>query len=55
MDDKTLITIVAIGSVTALEIAALFAGIDGALFMAGLTLVGGLAGYQLKRVISKPP
>lgn len=48
MHDKTKIIILAILVVTLLEIIALFKGIDGAVFMSALSIIGGLAGYHIK-------
>lgn len=33
--------------------AALCRGIDGAIFMSGLAIVGGLGGYEVKAVVAK--
>jgi len=53
MKYKTLIILAAIVSITILEGIALLKGIDGALFMSSLALVGGLAGYELKDMKDK--
>ena len=52
---KTLITITAIAAITLLVNTALSKGIDGAVLMAGLSILGGLAGYSLKKPTHKPP
>jgi hypothetical protein len=38
----------AIGGITILEVIALLQGIDGAILMLSLALLGGLGGYKLK-------
>jgi len=47
---SSIISLVAIAAIAFIEYHALKAGIDGALFMSSLTIVGGLAGYQIKTV-----
>ena len=48
--DQTLIIVVAIISILIMECIALLKGIDGALLMTSLAIVGGLAGYELKAI-----
>jgi hypothetical protein len=48
MDDATIIKLVAIGSITVLEAAALLSNLDGAFFGPAVALIGGLAGYELR-------
>jgi len=50
---QTIIICAAILGVVVLEAIALMKGIDGALFMASLALVGGLGGYELKDMQNK--
>lgn len=45
---KTLIPVIAIGAITLLETIALFIGMNGTMFGLSLTLIGGLAGYEIK-------
>ncbi len=39
----------AMGCITILELYALSKGIDGAIFMGALALIGGLVGYEVKK------
>lgn len=48
MEDSTIIKLVAIMAIAILEAAALMSGIDGALFMPAMAIIGGIAGYELK-------
>ena len=48
-----LIIIIAMGCITLLELFALYKGIDGALLMSSLALIGGLGGYELKDMQNK--
>lgn len=50
MTDKTKITLVTVIVIAILAVVAMLKGIDGALYMTALTLIGGLAGYELKSV-----
>ena len=50
MKEETLISMVGIFAVVVLESVALLCGVDGALFMSSLALVGGIAGYEIKNV-----
>lgn len=50
MDDKTKITIIAVIAVFILCGIAMLKGIDGAIYMTSLALIGGLAGYELKNI-----
>jgi len=53
MKDSTIVKIVAIGSLTLLEIVNLLtAKIDGNLLLTIGAIIGGIAGYEFKRVIS---
>lgn len=45
MEDKTAIKITAIVSLTALEGAALYTGLDGVMFGPVVAIIGGIAGY----------
>ena len=53
MLDKTTITITAIITIAILTGIAMFKGIDGAIFMTVIAVIGGLAGYELKSVKDK--
>lgn len=57
MEDKTIITIVAIGAVTVLECVALAVGINGQLLATTLALLGGVAGaaggYQYHKRVTE--
>lgn len=53
MTDKLIITSIAILSVAILTAIAMFKGIDGALYMTSLAVIGGLAGYELKVIKDK--
>lgn len=57
MEDKTIITIVAIGAVTVLECVALAVGINGQLFATTLAILGGMAGaaggYQYRKRVAE--
>ncbi len=48
MDDATIIKLVAIGSITVLEAAALISNTDGAFFGPAIAIIGGIAGYELR-------
>jgi len=48
MTDKTLISISAILVIGILCSIAMLKGIDGALYMSSLAVIGGIAGYQIK-------
>lgn len=50
MNEKTLISVVAISAIVVLESVALLCGVNGALFMGSLALVGGIAGYEIKDI-----
>ena len=50
MKETTLISVVAISAVAVLESVALICGVDGALFMSSLALIGGIAGYEIKNI-----
>lgn len=53
MEDKTIVTCVAIGGVVILEVAAMAFGINGQMLATALALLGGLAGaaggYQYRK------
>jgi hypothetical protein len=51
MEDKSKITMMAIGVLGALEAMAMVLGIDGMLFSAVVAAIAGLAGYELKASI----
>jgi hypothetical protein len=51
MEDKSKITMMAIGVLGALEAMAIVFGIDGMLFSAVVAAIAGLAGYELKASI----
>lgn len=53
MTDKTKIVLTAIAAVTILAGIAMFKGIDGALYLSSLAIIGGLAGYELKNLKDK--
>ena len=57
MEDKTIITIVAIGAVVILESVAMVLGINGQLLATSLALLGGLAGvaggYQYRKRVAE--
>jgi len=53
MTDKTKITLTTVIVIAVLATIAMLKGIDGALYMTALTLIGGLAGYELKTVKDK--
>ena len=50
MMNKTLIIVSAIIIIGLLTSIAILKGIDGAIFMSSLSIIGGLAGYELKRI-----
>jgi len=52
MNDKTLITIIAIISIVILEAIALIMGIDGQIFATVISVIAGLGGYTVGRKIS---
>ena len=52
-DDKTIIILAAIMAVMVIEAIALLMDKNGAMLMASLTIIGGLAGYQVKKVQEK--
>ena len=52
MTDKTLITIIAIIGIVALEIIALLKGIDGQIFATVISVLAGLGGYTVGRKVS---
>ncbi|GAI02490.1 unnamed protein product, partial [marine sediment metagenome] len=45
--------IIAMICITVLEVMALYKGINGALLMSALALIGGLGGYELKDMQNK--
>lgn len=57
MEDKTIVTITAIGAVVVLEVTALVLGINGQLLATSLALLAGLAGvaggYQYHKRITE--
>lgn len=53
MTNKTLITATGILCVTILTLFAMHKGIDGAMFMTALAVIGGLAGYELRTLKEK--
>lgn len=48
MEDSTIIKLIAIGSITILEAAALITNTDGAFFAPAIAVIGGIAGYELR-------
>ncbi|NVM22858.1 MAG: hypothetical protein HWN68_13885 [Desulfobacterales bacterium] len=48
MDDKTKISLAAIGCLAGLETVALLKGVNGTLFSLVAAVIGGIAGYKLK-------
>jgi hypothetical protein len=50
MEDKTALSITAIACITVLEAMAIANGIDGVAFATALSLIAGIAGYQVKAV-----
>lgn len=48
-------TIIAILCLTILEIFAIVHNIDGTTFLGVATIIGGLGGYQLHKIRTKPP
>jgi len=50
IQDQTIIAIWGSGMVTIAVCVALFCGIDGAIFMSGLTAIGVICGYKLKAI-----
>lgn len=50
MKHSWIITIVAIGAITALLMTALLKGINGTLLAGGLIVIAGLGGYQIKNI-----
>ncbi|GAH96091.1 unnamed protein product [marine sediment metagenome] len=48
MKEHTILSLFAIGAITLLEVVALLKGVDGAMLMLTFTLVGGIAGYEIK-------
>lgn len=53
MRDKTIISIVAIISILILTALAIYKGINGALFMSSIAIIGGIAGYTFKELKDK--
>ena len=54
MDDKTIVKIVAISGLVILEIVNLFtAKIDGNVLLTIGAIIGGIAGYEFKKVMEK--
>ena len=53
MNDSTIISIIAILAVVALEIVALMLGHNGILLTGALALIAGLAGYEAKNIQTK--
>ena len=53
MKDKTIITVTAIGAITAIEVAALLMGLNGILLTVTIAAIAGLGGYEVKAVKDK--
>jgi len=53
MEDKNIISIVAMILIALLEIVAMINGIDGYLFSFAVAVISGLAGYKLKDFVKK--
>jgi len=53
MKDKTIIALAAILAIVILTGIAVYKGIDGALYMSSLAIIGGIAGYTFKEPINK--
>jgi len=53
MKDETIISLTAIFSILLLTSVALLKGIDGALFMSAVAIIGGIAGYELKTFVDR--
>jgi len=51
MRNRLIISVVAIICITILEAIALSKGIDGAMLMSALSIIGGIAGYKLRETI----
>jgi hypothetical protein len=49
MNDTTILKSIAMISIALLEVAALAAGLDGALFGLVIAAIAGLAGYEVRR------
>ena len=49
MNNKAIVCIAAIAGITAIEIAALNSGINGALLTSSFVAIGGIGGYILKK------
>ena len=53
MKDKTIITVAAIGAITAIEMAALSMGLNGMLLTLSVAAIAGLGGYEINAVKDK--
>lgn len=53
MKDHTILSLVTIGVITIIETIALLKGIDGAILMISFSLIGGIAGYEIKSFQNK--
>ena len=53
MKGKTIITVTAIGAITAIEMAALSIGMNGILLTAVVAAIAGLGGYEINAVKDK--
>ena len=52
MQDKTILSCVAIIAIMFLEFGCLLTGIDGVVFSAIVAIIAGIAGYQVKNLVN---
>jgi len=53
MEDKSIMTIVAMILIAILEVCAMLKGVDGYLFGVVIAVISGLAGYKIKSMLEK--
>ena len=54
MEDKTILSLVAILCLTVLEIAAMLTGLDGYIFGVIIAAIAAISGYEIRDLIKKP-
>lgn len=53
MKEQTILSLFAMGVITVIEVVALLKGINGSVLLLVFTLVGGIAGYEIKTLQNK--
>ena len=52
MKEQSVISLGAVGAIALLETVALLKGVNGAMLMLSFSLIGGIAGYEIKSIMN---